>query len=176
MSVENFDINVAAPTADGSGAVATLPPGETPARQPNGSATPEPPEPQSAVLLTPTPQVKESSQSPGASATQPITPEKTSYQNFNAGDSDPLVGVKIEEVLIKADGYFVYIDQDLILRWHWNAAIDPDVAAPIFNRQRITGEVGVSAPDSPPARFDQRSAAHRRRARHHVCDPESGLR
>jgi hypothetical protein len=132
MSVENTDLNVAAPPVDGSGAVATLLPAETPARQPNGSATTEP---QPTVLPMPAPQPKEPSQSPEASATQPITPvEKTSYQNFNAGDSDPLVGVKIKEVLIKGGGYFVYIDQDLILRWHWNAAIDPNVAAPIFNR------------------------------------------
>jgi hypothetical protein len=132
MSVENTDLIVAAPLVDGSGAVATLSPAETPAKQPNGSTTTEP---QPTVAPTPAPQPRESSRSSEASATQPITQvKKTSYQNFNAADTDPLVGVKIKEVLIKADEYFVYIDQDLILRWHWNAAIDPNIAAPIFNR------------------------------------------
>jgi len=66
---------------------------------------------------------------------QPIAPvDKTSYQDFKAGDTDPLADVVIKEVLIKADAYIVYIDQDLILHWHWNAAMDSNQAVPIFNR------------------------------------------
>jgi hypothetical protein len=38
---------------------------------------------------------------------QSSTPgEKTSYQDFKAGDADPLVGANIKEILIKEDSYF----------------------------------------------------------------------
>jgi hypothetical protein len=93
------------------------------------------PAPESNGSPTPMGQAKASPQTEEASAPRPTASgENASYQNFNAGDKDPLVGVTIKEVLIKADAYFVYIDQDLVLRWHWNSGTDPNVAAPIFNR------------------------------------------
>jgi hypothetical protein len=122
MSYENTDLDHIAPAVDGSTAIATQHPAETPP-------------PQATVLPRFSQQPDGSPQHPEGSEKQPTTrSEKTSYQDFNAGDADPLVAVKIKEILIKADAYFVYIDQDLILRWHWNSSMDPDIAAPIFNR------------------------------------------
>jgi hypothetical protein len=116
------ELNVTAQPVDGHAAAETPPLAGMPA-------------PQSTALPTPAPQPKESAQHPEESATQPIAPvDKTFYQNFKAGDTDSLVGVVIKEVLIKEDTFIVYIDQDLILRWHWNAVLDSNRAAPIFNR------------------------------------------
>jgi hypothetical protein len=119
MSDENSDLNQVVPAVDGAAAIASQHPAETVAPQP-------------AVLPRFT-QQEESAQHPEEAEKQPGKP-KASYQDFNANDTDPGVNVKIKEILIQADNYFVYIDQDLILRWHWNTAIDPNVAAPIFNR------------------------------------------
>jgi hypothetical protein len=122
MSAENTDLNVTVIPKDGSGASAAEQPIKTPSPQPT-------------AVTAPTPQPKESPQKLEAPAPQVAgSVDKTWFQNSKAGDTDPQVGVTIKEVLIKADTYFVYIDQDLILRWHWNTAIDPNVAAPIFNR------------------------------------------
>src|SRR4030081_62467 len=107
MSDENSDLNHVAPAVDGSAAIASQHPAETVAPQP-------------AVLPRFT-QQEESAQHPEEAEKQPGKP-KASYQDFNANDTDPGVNVKIKEILIQA----VYIDQDLILRWHWNSAIDPN--------------------------------------------------
>jgi hypothetical protein len=56
------------------------------------------------------------------------------FQDFKAGGTDPLVGTTIKEVLIKTGDFIVYIDEDLILHWHSNAAMDPNCAASVFNR------------------------------------------
>jgi hypothetical protein len=119
MSDENSDLNHAAPVADGSAAIASQYAAETVAPQPN--------------VLPRFTQQGESTEDPEGAKNQPGKP-KTSYKDFNANDGDPGVNVKIKEILIQTDTYFVYLDQDLILRWHWNSAIDPNVAAPIFNR------------------------------------------
>jgi hypothetical protein len=122
MSDDNADHNLIAQAVDGFTAVATRRPAETTV-------------PQTTVLPGTTPLPEELSQHIEAPEKQSATPgKKTSYQDYNAGDTDPLVGANIKEILIKGDSYFVYIDQDLILRWHWNASIDPNIAAPIFNR------------------------------------------
>jgi hypothetical protein len=92
------------------------------------------PVPRLTPFLKPAPRAKEPSQQSPEPAQPIASVDKTSYQDFKAGDTDPLVGVIIKEVLIKADTFIVYIDQDHVLRWHWNAVVDSSRAAPIFNR------------------------------------------
>jgi hypothetical protein len=60
--------------------------------------------------------------------------DTTFFQDFKAGGTDPLVGATIKEVLIKTADFIVYIDNDLSLHWHSNTALDPNCAAPVFNR------------------------------------------
>jgi len=77
--------------------------------------------------------------SPASETAQPLErlspiPEEAFFREFKAGDTDPLVGVKVKEVLVKAETYIVYLDQDLVLHWHWNAVLDSNLAIPIFNR------------------------------------------
>jgi hypothetical protein len=116
------ELDVTAQAVDGRAAVAATPLIETPTNQPTASPTPAP-------------QPKESAPRSDEPATQPIAQvDKTSYHSFKAGDTDPLVGVVIKEVMIKSETFLVYIDQDLILRWHWNTTLDANRAAPIFNR------------------------------------------
>ena len=123
MGDMNTELDVTAEPTDGRAAVASPLTADTPRNQPTASPTPDPPP-------------KESAQhSDEPATTKPIAVvDKTSYQNLKAGDTDPLVGVVIKEVIIKADTFIVYIDQDLILRWHWNGLVDANHAAPIFNR------------------------------------------
>jgi hypothetical protein len=122
MGDVNTELDVTRQPTDGRAAVATPPLADTPKNQPTALPTPDPPP-------------KESAQHSDESATERIAlVDKTSYQNFKAGDTDPLVGVVIKEVMIKADTFIVYIDQDLILRWHWKELVDANHAAPIFNR------------------------------------------
>ncbi len=122
MSAETTDINVPVSPVAGSGTVSMEQRLATPAPKSNGSPAPitQPKEPQQITeALTPRPAV---------------SGDNPTFQRFNAGVTDPLAGVTIKEVLIKADAYFVYLDEELILRWHWNSTLDPNVAAPIFNR------------------------------------------
>lgn len=123
MGDMNTELDVTAEPTDGRAAVASPSLADTPRNQPTASPTPDPPP-------------KESAQhSDEPATTKPIAVvDKTSFQNLKAGDTDPLVGVVIKEVMIKADTFIVYIDQDLILRWHWNGLVDANHAAPIFNR------------------------------------------
>jgi hypothetical protein len=106
----------------------------------DGRTAAEMPTLQPNALLTSVPQSNEPAKpseksAPEELAPKPIAPlDKTFYQDFKANDTDPLVGVVIKEVLIKTDTYIVYIDRDLIVRWHWNAVVDSNRAAPIFNR------------------------------------------
>ena len=89
---------------------------------------------QTTTAPEPEPQPKALSELPPEAAQPMASVDKTFYQDFKAGDMDPLVGVAIKEILIKADAYIVYIDQDLVLRWHWNTVMDSNQAVPIFNR------------------------------------------
>jgi hypothetical protein len=122
MADNNTELDVTARPVDGPAAVETPPVAETPAPRPT-------------ALLTPELQSNEPAQHQEKSATQPVAPvDQASFQDFKAGDTDPLVGVKIKEVLVKADNFIVYIDEELCLHWRWNTAVDSNSAAPIFNR------------------------------------------
>jgi hypothetical protein len=57
-----------------------------------------------------------------------------SYASLKVGDIDPRLGVKIKEILLVNGLCIVYIDQELSLQWYWRFALDPKVAARIFNR------------------------------------------
>lgn len=90
---------------------------------------------QPTVVGEPVPETKEPAQASPDSAVKPVAPVKeTSFQDLKAGDTDPLVGLVIKEVLAHAPEYVVYIAQDLSLHWHWNTTVDLNSAAPIFNR------------------------------------------
>ena len=122
MAENNTEVEVGALPVDGRAVVEASPVSETPAPQPT-------------VPIAPAQQTRELVQAPSESAAKPVVPvEKSFFQGFKAGDTDPLVGVVIKEILIKTDTYIVYIDQDLIVRWHWNTVVDSNRAAPIFNR------------------------------------------
>jgi hypothetical protein len=72
---------------------------------------------------------------PATTAAQPVGPDDhTSFQEFKAGDTDPLVGVKIKEVLLGRGNFLVYIGEDFALRWRWSMSVDASSAAPIFSR------------------------------------------
>jgi hypothetical protein len=122
MGEFNTEVDVTAQPVAGRAEVATPPLADTSARQPTASPTPAP-------------QPKESAEHSEEPATQPNAPvDKPFFQDFKAGEEDPLVGVKIKEVLKKTDNFIVYIDEELSLRWHWSKEVDSNSAAPIFNR------------------------------------------
>src|SRR5260221_5205417 len=115
------EVHTTAQPVDGSIALAS-PVVEEPAFQPTPPAAPAPQSPEPV-------------RQPVEVAPQPVPlADKTFFQDFKAGDTDPLVGVTIREVLIKTDGFIVYIDQDFSLHSHWNLVVDPNCFAPIFNR------------------------------------------
>lgn len=95
----------------------------------------EAPASQPDALLRPAPQSEEPKPQPQEAASQPMTPsDNASFQDFKAGDTDPLVGLKIKEVLAKTESFIVYIAKDFSLHSHWNAVPDANSAAPILNR------------------------------------------
>ncbi|MBV9492283.1 MAG: hypothetical protein JO069_21525 [Verrucomicrobia bacterium] len=117
-----IDADAGAGTVDGGRAASAGLPIAAPAPQPDGlmvKATESPP-----------PRTQ-----PANPAPRPGAPGDTKFfQDFKAGGSDPLAGTTIKEVLIKTGDFVVYIDQDLVLRWYSNATLDPNCAAPVFNR------------------------------------------
>jgi hypothetical protein len=122
MADNNTELDVTAQPVDGRTAVEAPPVAETP-------------EPQSTATTVPVQETKGTAQaSPDSAKESIVPPEKTTFENFKAGEKDPLVGVVIREVLANAPGYVVYISQDLSLHWYYNTTVDPISAAPIFNR------------------------------------------
>jgi hypothetical protein len=110
---------------------------EAPASQPNALLTPAPapPAPEPSAAPAAVPQSNESLLQSAVTRRELVAlGNKPFFQDFEAGEKDPLAGVKIEVVLKKTDDFIVYIDGELVLRWHWNATVDVNSAAPIFNR------------------------------------------
>jgi hypothetical protein len=116
MAENNIELDATAQAVDGASAIDAPPVAEASAAEP-------------AALLTPESQPTEPALHPEELPSKPIA-----YQDFKAGDADPLVGLIIKEVLAKANNFVVYIAQDLSLYWHWTQTVDPNSTAPIFNR------------------------------------------
>lgn len=117
----NTELEISARPVDGQRATEAPPSSEGPIPEPT-------------VAPAPAAQQKEPGDKPSGSSQADASVAKPFYQGFKAGDTDPLVDVVIKEVLIKTDAYIVYIDRDLIVRWHWSDTVDANRAAPIFNR------------------------------------------
>ena len=117
----NSESEVSARPVDGQRATESTPSSEGPIPQPT-------------VAQAPAPQQKEPDDKPSEPSPPGASFAKPFYQDFKAGDTDPLVDVVIKEVLIRTDAYIVYIDRDFVLHWHWNETVDSNRAAPIFNR------------------------------------------
>jgi hypothetical protein len=108
---------------------ALIPSKDAPASQLTVSTTP------ATKRAGPVPERLEEASQPAASDLQRIPPaDHGSFQDFKAGDTDPLIGVKIREVLIGTENFFVYIDEDFSLHWRWSTAVESNCAAPIFTR------------------------------------------
>jgi hypothetical protein len=56
------------------------------------------------------------------------------YMSFKVGFVDPIMGVKIKEILLRNDSCVVYIDEKFTLQWYWSFALNTEAAAKIFTR------------------------------------------
>ena len=122
MADNNTKLDVTAQRADGRTAVEAPPVVETSGLQ-------------STATTAPVQEAKGPAQaSPDSAKGSIVPPEKTTFENFNAGEKDPLVGVVIREVLNQCARlrrlHFARFEPSLVLEYNHGSKFRPFLTGP----------------------------------------------
>jgi hypothetical protein len=60
--------------------------------------------------------------------------EPRDYMKYNPGDMDPILGKKIETLILRSSaGFIVYLDEDSVVQWSYTCEVSNDLGS-VFNR------------------------------------------